>query len=124
MLAGSTRDRQHVVERHRHVGDRDLPYGLAERLARRPGDHAISIDILVVQRRFGVLMMCGRRAQLAPHLPAHPKQENAAGQQQSDDLKQLHRDARETDSQYGGGEDADQNRLFVGSRANRRLPVR
>ena len=41
MLASSTGDRQYVVERHRHVGDRDLPYGLAERLAVRPADPAV-----------------------------------------------------------------------------------
>ena len=52
-------------------------------------------------------------AQLAPHLPAHPEQQDAAGQQQADDLQQLHRDAGEADAQDRGGEDADQNRLVA-----------
>ena len=32
MLARRACDGQHVVERHRDVSDRDLPYGLAKRL--------------------------------------------------------------------------------------------
>ena len=35
-----------------------------------------------------------RHAQLAPHLPAYPKQQNAAREQQPDDLQQLNRDAK------------------------------
>jgi len=52
-------------------------------------------------------------AQLAPHLPADPEQENAAGQQQPDDLQQLHRDAGESDPQHRGGDDADQDGLVA-----------
>ena len=46
-------------------------------------------------------------AQLAPHLPAHPQQQHAAGQQQADHLQQLGRDAGEDDAQASGGDDAD-----------------
>jgi hypothetical protein len=56
--------------------------------------------------------MMVRRAQLAPHLPAHPKQQDAAGEQQSDDLQQLNRDGSEADAQDRGGQYADQNRFF------------
>ena len=58
-------------------------------------------------------MLCVRRLQFAPHLPAYPKQQNAAGEHQSDDLQQLDRDAGKADAQRRGGEDADQYRLFA-----------
>ena len=51
--------------------------------------------------------------QLAPHLPAYPKQQNAAREQQSDDLQQLNRDGSEADAQDRGGQYADQNRLLA-----------
>ena len=54
-----------------------------------------------------------RRAQLAPHLPADPKQQNAAGEQQPNDLQQLDRDGCEADAQDRGGHDADQDRLLA-----------
>ena len=52
-----------------------------------------------------------RVAQLAPHLPAHPKQQNAAREQQPDDLQQLNRYGSEADAQERGGQYADQDRF-------------
>ena len=53
------------------------------------------------------------RAQLAPHLPAYPKQKDAAGEQQPNDLQQLNRDGREADTQGRGGQYADQDSLLA-----------
>ena len=58
------------------------------------------------------LMLLVRRLQLAPHLPAHPQQENAAGKQQSHDLQQLYCDSREADPQGRGSQYAGQDGLF------------
>ncbi len=52
-------------------------------------------------------------AQIAPHLPADPEQEDAAGQQQADDLEKLDGDAGKRDAQDGGGKNADQDRLLA-----------
>ena len=52
-------------------------------------------------------------AQLAPHLPAHPEQQDAAGEEQAHDLEKLGREQREDDAQDGGGEDAEQDRLVA-----------
>jgi hypothetical protein len=54
---------------------------------------------------------CGCDVRNSPHLPAYPEQENTAGQQQPDDLQQLHRDAGEANSQNRGRYDADQYSL-------------
>ncbi len=48
-------------------------------------------------------------AQFAPHLPGHPEQQDAAGQQQADNGEQLDGNQREQDAQHGGGGDADQD---------------
>ena len=53
------------------------------------------------------------RTQLAPHLPAYPKQQNAAREQQPNDLQQLNRDGSEGDAQDRGGQYADQNRFLA-----------
>ena len=50
-------------------------------------------------------------AQLAPHLPAHPQQQDAAGEQQADDLQQLDRDAGEPDAHHGRRGDAPEDHL-------------
>ena len=51
--------------------------------------------------------------QLAPHLPAHPQQQDAAGEEQADDLEKLGGEKREHDAQHRGGDDADQDRLVA-----------
>ena len=51
MLARSTRHGQHIVERHRHVGDDDLHRGLTEGLARRATrNRSVRIQVGVRQR--------------------------------------------------------------------------
>ena len=55
--------------------------------------------------------MGGAVAQLAPHFPCDPEQEDAAGKQEAHDQEQLCRDEREDDAQDRGGEDADQDGL-------------
>ena len=54
-----------------------------------------------------------RRVQFAPHLPAYPQQENAAGEQQSYDLQQLDRNGGEADPQDRGGQNAHQDRFLA-----------
>ena len=85
---------------------------LREGLARRVvGDGAALVEIRVGKRFVGgVLLGCGG-AQLAPHLPADPEQQDAADQQQAEDLQELQRDGGEADAQHGRGDDADQDRL-------------
>ena len=79
----------------------DLPRRLREGFARDMGTSA-------GKRRLGVVPV--RPAQFAPHLPADPQQQHAAGEQQADDRQQLDGDAREQDAHHGRGDDADQDR--------------
>ena len=88
MLARRAGDSEHVVQRHRDVSDGDLPYRLAQRLLMAPG-RCIHRACRRKTLHFWLLM---RGMQLAPHLPAYPQQQDAAGEQQSDDLQELHRD--------------------------------
>ena len=115
MLARRAGHREHVVEGHRHVGDDDLPGGLGEGLARNAsGNGAVLIDVPTLESLLGRMLlglMAG--AQLAPHLPAHPQQQDAAGQEQAHDLEKLGRDQRENDTQDGGGENAEQDGLVA-----------
>jgi hypothetical protein len=53
-----------------------------------------------------LLAFLGLVAQLAPHLPADPQQQHAAGEQQADDLQQLGGDQRKADAQRDGGDQA------------------
>ena len=50
-----------------------------------------------------------RPAQFAPHLPAHPQQQYAAGQQQADNRQQLDRNRSEGQTQHRRHDDADQD---------------
>ena len=52
-------------------------------------------------------------AQLAPHLPADPEQQDAAGEQQADDLQKLGGEPGEDDAQDRGGDDAEQDGLVA-----------
>ena len=51
--------------------------------------------------------------ELAVHAPGDPQQQDAAGEHQADDLKQLGNDEREGDPQHERGEDADQDDLLA-----------
>ena len=48
-------------------------------------------------------------AQIAVHLPGHPEQEDAAGEDQADDLHQLGDHEGKDDPQHQSGDDADQD---------------
>jgi hypothetical protein len=48
-------------------------------------------------------------AQLSPHFPAYPQQQNPACEQKADDLQNLSRQSGEQNAQYRRGDDADQN---------------
>jgi hypothetical protein len=98
---------QHVVQRHRHIGQHDLGDGLAERLGRSALAVAAAGGRRAVLQRRGLGGVVG--AQLAPQLPAHPQQQDAAGEQQADDLQQLGGEQGEDDAQHGGGDDAPQD---------------
>ena len=54
-----------------------------------------------------------RRMQLAPHLPRHPEQQQAAREQQPDDREQLHGDQRERDPAQHRQHDADHDDLAL-----------
>ena len=60
-------------------------------------------------------------AQLAPHLPANPQKQDAAGQQQTDHLQQLSRNTGEDDAQASGGNDTDDDSApaLLGGQARR-----
>ena len=63
------------------------------------------------------LVVGGLFAQFAPHLPAHPEQQEAARQQQADDGQQLHGDQGQADAHDDGGGQTDQDglsALFLG----------
>lgn len=50
-------------------------------------------------------------AKLAPHFPADPEQQQAAGQEQADDRQQIDCDAGKENTQNGCGQNADDDRL-------------
>src|SRR3546814_4223492 len=52
-------------------------------------------------------------AQLAPHLPRDPDQQQATDEDQPDDLHELGDDEREGDAQHQRREDADQDHLLA-----------
>ncbi|MNL53617.1 hypothetical protein D3C87_1768800 [compost metagenome] len=55
--------------------------------------------------------MLMRRSEFAPHFPADPQKQNAASEQQADDLQQLRGCQCKTDTQQRSGNDANQNCL-------------
>ena len=70
---GGPGDGQHVVEAHRHVGEKDLHHRLPSVLSLVPRP-------VRRLRRGGILP-----AQFAEHLPADPEQQDAARKRQADD---------------------------------------
>jgi hypothetical protein len=114
MMPGRTRHREHVVEGHGDVRDDDLGGGLRQGLLPGPaaaggGDAAVGIDLEVLHGELARFLR-GNRTQLAPHLPAYPQQQNAAGEQQADHLQELGRHRREGDAQQRRRDDADEDR--------------
>ena len=77
-------NRQHIVERHRHVGDDDLGNGLPQRFARGlAGNGTVGVVIGIRQRLGRLFLLSVRNGEFAIHLPAHPKQQKAASYQQA-----------------------------------------
>ena len=102
MIARRSGDGQYVVQRHRYIRNDDLPDCLTHGLSRRAvGSRAVGVDMRL-SWRFDIVAV----AQFLPHLPAHPQQQEAAGQQQANDLHQLDRNAGETDAQDRSGHDS------------------
>ena len=91
---GRAGDGQHVVERHRHVGDGDEADG---------GPEAEFGMRLLVCTNVSVMIAGG---DLAVHFPAHPQQQDAAGERQADDGEQLHGDRGKEDAQHDRRGDA------------------
>ncbi|CDX16455.1 hypothetical protein MPLB_160025 [Mesorhizobium sp. ORS 3324] len=111
VLHGGAGDGEHVVERHGDVGDDDLPGGLRERLARPFAGGRSLLVVIVARQRFGrVALVVGADAQLAPHLPAHPKKQQAArDEQHRPDAQQPLRDQGEQDAKDRGRRNADED---------------
>ncbi|MCY1239654.1 hypothetical protein D9M72_524640 [compost metagenome] len=103
MFAGGACDGQHVVERHRDVGDDDLDGRLHEGLLGR----------VAASAAFACRVSCLLLADFAPHLPADPQQQNTAGEQEADDFQELDRDAGERDAQHSCRDDADEDDLLA-----------
>jgi hypothetical protein len=95
--------------------DDDLPGCLGEGLARdAAGNGAVLVDVAALQGLLGRMLLClVARAQLAPHLPAHPEKEDAACKQESYDLEELGCQKSEDDAQDRGGQNAEQDRLVA-----------
>ena len=93
MVARGPGDRQHVVERHRQVGQDDADQRLPRRLARTGGVSAAVAAVAFAAARF---------AHFAVHLPRHPQQQHAAGQGQPDNREQLRGKIGKQDTQRGG----------------------
>ena len=105
---------QHVVKRHRHVGNHDLPGGLGKGFARRAaGNRLVLVDVFVFKGLNGINVVFGACAQFTPHLPAHPEQQHATHQQQAQDLEELRGHQGEDDAQHRSGDNAHQNGLVA-----------
>ncbi|CDX22849.1 hypothetical protein MPLSOD_100114 [Mesorhizobium sp. SOD10] len=111
MLHSGAGDGQNVVERHRNVGDDDLPGGLREGLARALAGDGTVLVVIAVRQRFGrVALVVVTDAQLAPHFPAHPQKQKTAGDEQHGaDAQQPLRDQGKDYAQDGGCPDADKD---------------
>src|SRR5690606_5660150 len=113
VFVGGARNRENVVERHGNVSDQNLQDGLTQGLLRAIAtrDRTVGVEVSILERFFGVLDIVVRNAQLAPHLPAYPEQENAAGKQQAYDLQELGGDERKADAHQRCCENTDKDRL-------------
>src|SRR3546814_622136 len=88
MLALRARDREHIVEAHADIGDRDRPGRGGEALRGLQARMLVALDLGRAARMAGF-------AQLAPHLPRDPDQQQATDEDQPDDLHELGDDERE-----------------------------
>ena len=92
MLARRAGDREHIVEAHADVGHRDRPGGGGEALRGLEPRMLVALDLGRPPRMRAF-------AQFAPHLPRDPDQQQAADEDQPDDLHQLRDDKCESDAQ-------------------------
>ena len=78
-------NRQHVVERHRHVGDYDLGDRLTQGLLPDTGDHRLDSMAFerLLERLLGSVVSGSRVMQFLPHLPADPEQQKPASKKTS-----------------------------------------
>ena len=106
---------QHVVERHRHVGDDDLGRGLARRSCAAPRRQPC-------RRRSGRRRPAPPGGLLRPHgwsrSSRHIFQQTHSSRMppaisRPAIASKLRRDQRKADAQHGGGDDADQDRLVA-----------
>ena len=84
---------------------------------------AVLVEVGIGQRFGCLLLLRVADADLAPHLPADPKQQKtAANQQERPDLQQPGRRQGKADAQHGGCDDADQDGALalVGRQSRRR----
>src|ERR1700730_1989823 len=108
MLTGGASDREHIVERHRDIGDNDLPGRLGEGLTGRGSRHCpVSVRTLIHQGVGRILLVAMRYAQLTPYLPTYPNEQNAAGKKEANNLEKLDGEASEDDKKEGCRHDAD-----------------
>jgi hypothetical protein len=105
VVLGGASNGEDVVERHRDVGDHDLPDRSAYRSA--PDGSAY----LGIHRLVGRHLVSAVRAQLPVHFPADPQQQDAAGQRQANDGEELGGDEREKDAKGYGGANAPEDDL-------------
>src|SRR5215472_18435865 len=112
MFARGARDSENIVERHRHVGDDDLPGSLDESFARDMcGDRSVGVDIITRQCLGGLLFLLDRCAELSPHLPAYPEEEKAPGEQKPNEPEKLCGYPCEYNAQCRRGANANEDRL-------------
>jgi len=82
MVLGRPGDGQHVIQRHGDIGDEDLDQGADQGLGGSGRRQRMAFQHRLAHRLLGPSL----GAQIAPHAPGHPQQEEAAGQQQAHQL--------------------------------------
>ena len=85
MFACGTANGEYIVERHREVGDNDLPHRLTECLAWCRAIAGLTFKCIGSHGFIGEAV----GLQLTPHLPRHPQQEQAPRQEQTNNAQQL-----------------------------------
>lgn len=114
MPACGAGDGQNVVEGHRDVRHHDPQDDLAEGLAMGLAcDRAVAFEGMVHRPVVASLLMLGCRVNLAPHLPADPKEKNAASERKPEHLQQLRCDPRAQDPQSSCRKNADCDRTLA-----------
>ena len=104
-------DRQHIVERHGDVGERQCERRRgAPPLCSSQGAGPLG-GAPSVRQQLGGLMCLVFLADVAPQPPRHPQKQDAARDHQRDIFEQLHREDRQDDAQHDGGRQPQENHL-------------